>query len=137
MQCPDCSGVLTPIFYEEVNIHFCSGCKGRLLDEQKLNKIETSRDESFERNKKHSKSKSFEGVRSCPACEVQMEKVKYGKFSPKIIDKCPQCTNIWLDEGELEDIQVAHEMYEDNINKGKKSSQQHKKHSNHKIQLAH
>lgn len=126
MQCPDCNSELASIFYEEVNIHFCSGCKGRLLDEQKLNKIETSREETFERNKKHSKSKSFEGVRSCPSCDIQMEKVKYGKFSPKVIDKCPQCSSIWLDEGELEDIQVAYEMYEDNVNKGKKSPQQQK-----------
>lgn len=126
MQCPDCNGALIPVFYEEVKIHFCPACKGRLLNEQKLNKIEASRDESVERNKKHSKTKSFEGVRSCPACNVQMEKAKYGKFSPKIIDKCPQCTNIWLDEGELEDIQVAHEMYQDNINKGKKPTQQQK-----------
>lgn len=126
MQCPDCNSELIPIFYEEVSIHFCSGCNGRLLDEQKLSKIESSREETFERNKKHSKPTSFEGVRSCPSCNIQMNKVKYGKFSPKIIDKCLQCSNIWLDEGELEDIQVAYEMYEDNINKGKKSAPEQK-----------
>tara|TARA_R110002072_G_scaffold74374_4_gene176245 strand:- start:20598 stop:21770 length:1173 start_codon:yes stop_codon:yes gene_type:complete len=126
MQCPDCNSELTPIFYEEVSIHFCSGCKGRLLDAQKLSKIEASREERFERNKKHSKATSFEGVRTCPSCSIQMKKVKYGKFSPKVIDKCLQCSNIWLDEGELEDIQVAYEMYEDNINKGKKSAQEQK-----------
>jgi Zn-finger nucleic acid-binding protein len=120
MQCPDCSNQLMPIFYEDVQIHFCAACKGRLLNEQKLNKIETSRDESFERNKKYSQSRSFESLRSCPGCNMQMEKIKYGKFSPKTIDKCPQCSNIWLDEGELEDIQIAYEMYQDNLNKGKK-----------------
>ncbi len=124
MQCPDCNNQLMPVFYEDVQIHFCPACKGRLLDEQKLNKIETSRDESFERNKKYSKSRSFEGQRSCPGCNMQMEKTKYGKFNPKTIDKCPQCLNIWLDEGELEDIQIAFEMYEDNLNKGKKPKQE-------------
>ena len=123
MQCPNCNSELTATLYEEVNIHFCSACKGRLLNEQKLNKIETSREKSFDQSKKHSKSKSFKGIRSCPSCNIQMEKVKYGKFSPKIIDKCPQCSNIWLYQGELEDIQVAHEMYEDNLNKRKKSAQ--------------
>lgn len=123
MKCPDCSGVLIPIFYEEVNIYFCSACKGRLLNEQKLKRIEISRDESFERNKKYSKRRFSESTRLCPSCDIDMEKVTYGKFSPKVIDECPQCTNIWLDEGELEDIQVAYEMYADNINKGKKSPQ--------------
>ena len=123
MQCPNCNSELTATLYEEVNIHFCSGCKGRLLNEQKLNKIETSREKSFDQSKKHSKSKSFKGIRSCPSCNIQMEKVKHGQFIPKIIDKCPQCSNIWLYQGELEDIQVAHEMYEDNLNKRKKSAQ--------------
>jgi len=119
MQCPDCSGQLTPTLYEGVNIHYCSKCNGRLLDEKKLQKIETTREVSISRNKEHSKSTSHESLRICPACNVQMQKSKYGKYTPWTIDKCPQCNNIWLDEGELEDIQVVYEMYEDNLNKGK------------------
>jgi len=49
-----------------------------------------------------------------------MDKEKYGKYVPRTIDKCPQCGNIWLDEGELEDIQVAYEMYEENTKRVKK-----------------
>ena len=60
MQCPNCSNQLTATLYEGVDIHFCSSCKGRLLDEHKL------------------------------------------------------------DERELEDIQVAYEMYEENTKKAKK-----------------
>lgn len=124
MQCPYCSGQLTSISYEGIDILHCSSCDGKLLDEQKLNKIETSREESISRDKRHSKSRSHEGSRICPACNVQMQKSKYGKYTLKTIDKCPQCNNIWLDAGELEDIQVDYEMYEENINKGKKEKQQ-------------
>ena len=46
-----------------------------------------------------------------------MHKSQYGKYTPWTIDECPECHNIWLDEGELEDIQVAYEIYEDNLNK--------------------
>lgn len=49
-----------------------------------------------------------------------MKKTKYGKYLPKTIDKCPQCGVIWLDEGELEDIQVAYEMYDENTNRRKR-----------------
>ena len=127
MHCPDCSGQLTSILYEGVDINQCSKCKGILLDEQKLNKIETSREETISRKIKHNKSRSHESSLSCPTCNIQMQKSKYGKYTPKTIDKCPQCNNIWLDEGELEDIQVAHEMYEDNINKGKKVKNENEK----------
>ena len=122
MKCPDCKGDLTQIFYEEVPIHFCSDCNGRLVDEQKLEKIEIARRVKVPRDKKHSKPAYYEVGRVCPACEVPMQKAKYGKYTPRTIDKCPECNSIWLDEGELEDIQVAYEMYEDNVNKGKKKN---------------
>ena len=35
-------------------------------------------------------------------------------------DKCPQCNDIWLDKGELEDIQVAQEIHDENTNKVKR-----------------
>ena len=119
MQCPDCRGELAATSYEDIDIHYCPGCNGRLLDEEKLQKIESSRIEIIKRNKKYSKSRYFEKSRDCPACDVPMQKSKYGKFTPRNIDKCPQCSSIWLDEGELEDLQVAQEMYEENINRRK------------------
>jgi len=44
---------------------------------------------------------------------------KYGKFIERTVDKCPECEGIWLDKGELEDIQVAYEMYEENIRRNR------------------
>ena len=119
MQCPNCSNQLTATLYEGFNIHVCSSCKGRLLDEQKLGEIEKKRGLYISRDQGHTDSNHYDGTRFCPGCDTKMEKAKYGKYVPRTIDKCPQCNNIWLDEGELEDIQVAYEMYEENTTKAK------------------
>ena len=120
MQCPNCPDQLTATLYEGVDIHVCSSCKGILLNEQKLGEIEKKRELVISRDQGHTKSNHYDGTRFCPDCDISMDKAKYGKYVPRTIDKCPQCKNIWLDKGELEDIQVAYEMYEENTKKVKK-----------------
>ena len=119
MQCPDCHGQLTDILYEGVSIQSCPKCKGYWLDEKALQEIESKRVISISRDRVHAKPRPYDGTRTCPACSIPMQKAKYGKYVPRTIDSCPQCRKIWLDEGELEDIQVAHEMYEENTGKVK------------------
>ena len=121
MDCPQCTGQLTATTYEGVDIHVCTSCKGCLLDEKRLGEIETTRDELISRDHGHTNTGRYEGTRICPSCDIAMEKAKYGKYAAKTVDKCAQCNDIWLDEGELEDIQVAYEMYEENTNKVKKN----------------
>ena len=124
MQCPNCSGQLTATLYEFEDVHLCSSCNGILLDEQKLGEIESKRERLLSREKIHAVARHYDGSRTCPNCSLNMEKAKYGKYYPKTIDKCPQCNNIWLDEGELEDIQIAYEMYAENTNKKKEPEPQ-------------
>lgn len=119
MQCPNCPEQLLAILYERIDIHQCPACKGTLLDEQSLRQIERVRGRYIARNTSHTVAPPYDGPRRCPSCDVTMKKAKYGKYSPKTIDKCPQCHVIWLDEGELEDIQVAYELYEENTSKKK------------------
>jgi Zn-finger nucleic acid-binding protein len=117
MQCPSCSGQLEESLYERVKILVCPSCKGNLLDEESLLEIENRREKVISRAKAHTDIRHYEGTRICPKCSIAMEKVKYGKYIPKTIDKCPQCLSIWLDKGELEDIQVAQEIHDENTNK--------------------
>jgi Zn-finger nucleic acid-binding protein len=117
MNCPDCRGQLTPVLYEGVSIHVCPACKGSLLDEQKLSQIEINREKPIPRDQVHTKPQRLNNSRICPGCNIGLEKSKYGKYFPRSIDKCVQCNLIWLDEGELEDIQIAYEMYDENTNK--------------------
>jgi Zn-finger nucleic acid-binding protein len=121
MQCPACNGQLEATLYEGVSIHVCSSCKGSLLDEDRLGEIERICERVISREKGHTETRHYEGTRVCPKCSIAMQKAKYGKYIPKTIDKCPQCNDIWLDKGELEDIQVAHEIYDENTNKVKKN----------------
>lgn len=121
MQCPVCRGQLEAALYEGVNIHTCPSCKGNLLDEERLGEIEKLRERVISREKGHTDTRHYEGTRVCPNCSIPMEKAKYGKYIPKTIDQCPQCKDIWLDKGEMEDIQVAYEIYDENTNKVKKN----------------
>ena len=83
------------------------------MDEENLQKIERSRKEFIDHNIRHRKSQ-YEDRRSCPKCDVNMIKSKYDKFETITLNKCEQCSGIWLDVGELEDIQVAYEKNEEN-----------------------
>ena len=117
MQCPNCSNQLTATRYEGFDMHVCPSCEGRLLAEQQLGQIERKRELFISRDQGHYDSNHYDGIRFCPECDTRMEKTKYGKYVPRTIDKCPQCSKIWLDKGELEDIQVAYEMHEENTKK--------------------
>jgi len=119
MNCPSCPGELTEVHYEGERIYTCTSCNGVMLDEEKLKKIELNRQTRISRDQGHANSRHYEGTRLCPDCDTRMEKSKYGKYFPLTIDKCPQCSNIWLDKGELEDIQVAFEVFEENTNRVK------------------
>jgi Zn-finger nucleic acid-binding protein/uncharacterized membrane protein len=94
------------------------------LKEEILGDIERNPEKRISRDKLHTQIRNYEGSRTCPSCSIAMQKTKYGKYAPKRIDKCPKCNNIWLDAGELEDIQVAYEMFDENTNKKNKSEPQ-------------
>ncbi|MCK5328741.1 MAG: zf-TFIIB domain-containing protein [Candidatus Latescibacteria bacterium] len=42
----------------------------------------------------------------CPACNVEMEQLKYEGVN---VDRCPSCEGVWLDSGELRLIVVIEE----------------------------
>jgi Zn-finger nucleic acid-binding protein/uncharacterized protein YxjI len=133
MNCPDCQGKLVPRTYEGVVLDQCIQCSGILLTELKLKQIEVSQEQTLDKNKQHSQSRGYDSTRHCPSCSQVMEKKQYGKFKGKTIDTCNACKLIWLDEGELEDIQVAYEMYVKNL---KKSKSQPKPAAQHIIQFS-
>ena len=118
MKCADCENALEPTPYEDVSILCCPKCNGRFLDEEQLQNIEKCREVRIDRKKRYSKRR-YEKSRLCPQCNTTMEKTQHGIYTPVNINKCSQCSGIWLDEGELEDIQNNNEMHVDNLNKNK------------------
>ena len=114
MKCPNDENTLTPDHYEDVEIFVCTRCKGRFMAEENLQKIEKSLKEFIDHDIRHRK-RQYEDRRSCPKCNVNMIPSKYDRFETVTLNKCEQCSGIWLDAGELEDIQIAYEKYAENM----------------------
>jgi len=90
----------------------CSSCHGKLIDEEILHKIESVTAEEATPAIQAAQADPGERLRNCPTCRIAMQKTPYGKLKAKTtIDKCPKCSYIWLDQGELEAIQASYALY--------------------------
>ena len=110
MQCPSCDDVLHRIEYEGMPICTCPGCKGEFLDGRELKYIERKQEIQFDRAERNRLLFGKTGPRKekrliCPRCGNHMSKGRYRK-TEVIIDHCKSCSGVWLDDQELEKIQV-------------------------------
>ncbi|MFC1461387.1 zf-TFIIB domain-containing protein [Verrucomicrobiota bacterium] len=117
MKCPRCSSELRTIDYEGARIETCPDCGGEWLDQGELKQIVQTVEESFPQDLRDSldavnKSifsidESVENQLSCPKCPtIEMNRFNYASSSGIALDKCPECSGIWLDKDELEHVQV-------------------------------
>lgn len=123
MKCPDCSNTLRRMRYEGVEIHTCDGCGGEFIGPQQLVHIVRTRDARFDAQLKAKLAdrqplfgvpvEETDRALACPACEVDMTIVNYGGDSGVFIDKCRDCGGVWLDNEELEKIQILVERWQD------------------------
>jgi len=103
--------------YEGVTIDECVECGSVWLDRGELGPILDSRETEFtveQRALYFQRLRS--GVRrgdapprSCPVCGVEMQVFNYGGNSGVFLDRCPDKHGLWLDPGDLENIQIAME----------------------------
>ena len=125
MKCPHCSNPLQTIDYEGIKIETCRSCQGEWLDHQELAHITRAREVRFSEEERRAiaKSTTIKGVvladvdrdLKCPKCGGQTDAINYGGDSGIIIDRCTECKGIWLDEHELENIQMLVEGWEDHL----------------------
>lgn len=120
MECPKDKCVLKKKLYESiVEVDECPLCQGLWLDAGELEKIqETIKNDYSDEFKKipdyiggaytMAKAKQ-EGKRECPKCSKPMDKREYGYCSQIIVDVCPACGGIWLDKGELQNLEIFFE----------------------------
>lgn len=117
MDCPRCRFMLVESEYEGERVQFCSTCWGYWLTRRQLFQItgqigyrftaeavqavETSFDEQGDANRQGSEGETIK----CPECGVEMVRKIYMPECPVIIDEC-QNHGIWLDTGEIKDLQV-------------------------------
>ena len=120
MKCPIDKIELNKQIYEgDVEIERCPQCKGVWLDAGELEEIlETIENDYTEELKSipDSVGRAYEMARSkleserkCHNCGKSMEKREYGYCSQIMIDVCPSCRGIWLDNGEIQALEVFFE----------------------------
>jgi Zn-finger nucleic acid-binding protein len=117
MLCPRCQLSLSPQEYENENVSFCQTCWGHWLSRTQLDSIVKKVEYKFSRLEtkavlqtiSEKGDKDRQGAESqiinCPECDRPMEKKTYAEGCPIEIDECPQ-HGIWLDTGEIKDLQV-------------------------------
>lgn len=122
MNCPSCGQPLGEQIYEGVKIDVCTGCQGVWLDEGEMQRIVERREATFSQEQIASvegahrhvtvkKEDMGEGY-NCPKCGAKCRRSNYAYASGIIIDKCPNRHGTWLDESELEKIQIVVEEWE-------------------------
>jgi Zn-finger nucleic acid-binding protein len=90
----------------EVEIDYCTDCKGVWLDAGELEMLLD--DQGKAKKLIHSFAKdtsSKEKARRCPICDKKMEKIDVGHDKPTLlIDRCAKGDGLWFDRGELTGI---------------------------------
>lgn len=101
MKCPKCQDELHVITFEGVDVDFCSGCKGIWFDEDEVAfAMELPEDiPQLADVQKQARQTDYE----CPRCgsSSMLEEMKFTPVNELLIDRCPQCKGIWLDNQEF------------------------------------
>ncbi len=104
MKCPACKESLVIRELHEIEVDYCTNCKGIWLD---AGELELMLDDDTEKAKLIQSLEivydSNEKKLKCPICKDKMEKVRH-KDVNAVTDKCIHNHGIWFDKGELEEI---------------------------------
>ena len=84
----------------QVEIDYCSACKGIWLDSGELELLFQNSDEKSLAESLTSRLDYIEEKRKCPICKMKMEKVEFDK-TEIILDSCLNNHGLWFDNGEL------------------------------------
>lgn len=103
--CPDCRVPLVEKSYDQIVFKECPECAGLWILEKDLSTIE-ARDphalaviDSLDKPSKEPVYRS--SARPCPECGLLMERFRFNRNTPIILDRCMCCEGIWVDDGEL------------------------------------
>jgi Zn-finger nucleic acid-binding protein len=113
-RCPVCKTPTDLIRYEHVPVYNCGTCGGHWLTPSKLNVILRRQEVLMPpavRQKMDDLARAANSARklNCLSCGVTMQKRQMGWARGLALDQCPRCESIWLDQGELEKLQIAWE----------------------------
>lgn len=115
MQCPRCDCTLRKVNYEGVETDMCDNCWGFWLDKGELEVILESRELNFSTEERDlilavlgPSDRLLTDPASCPTCGNTMELHRVDELLPIAVDRCRE-HGIWLDTGELKNLQLMTE----------------------------
>lgn len=104
LPCPRCGLKMKKVFINQrdlvIAVDHCIECEGYWFDSEELNSV-VEDSENLIDGRTEELLKEGEHL-TCPRCNVEME-TQY--MFDVIIDRCPECNGIWLDRGELFQVQ--------------------------------
>jgi Zn-finger nucleic acid-binding protein len=118
MECQICSGTITPVKIDDIEILRCEKCRGFWIKSGDLNKLIKHGAGDLEFSSiDHHMHRDTHGIMKCVYCDDQaMIKINFIEYSDIILDFCEECGAFWIDHGETEKMQA----YVDKIESNKK-----------------
>jgi hypothetical protein len=106
MDCPVCKNAMITLELTEVEVDYCTGCKGVWLDAGELEMLLGDDGKAKMLISSFIKDMSCsEKPKQCPICDKKMEKIIVGEKKPTLlIDRCSKGDGLWFDNGELNNI---------------------------------
>ena len=106
MDCPVCKNAMITLELAEVEVDYCTGCKGVWLDAGELEMLLGDNGKAkILINSFIKDMSSGEKPKQCPICDKKMEKIVVGDTGPAmLIDRCTRGDGLWFDRGELADV---------------------------------
>lgn len=107
MNCPACGHGLSPITTADLTVDACvDGCGGIWFDQFELKKVDEAHEAAGEAllsiPRQPDREVNREKRYSCPKCpDIVMMRHYSSAKRQVVVDDCPNCGGVWLDEGEL------------------------------------
>ena len=106
MICPVCKRDMIVVEYRDIELDYCTGCKGVWFDSGELELLLESHNleeaKLFFKNMHDSpEAITSEKRRKCPICGRKMKKKVIGEQAEILIDVCGEEHGLWFDGGEV------------------------------------
>jgi Zn-finger nucleic acid-binding protein len=111
-KCPVCNATMNAYDVFHIAVEACPGCRGMFLDRNELRKLKDKAKKDTWQNLRWmddeietiEKANLTASARKCPKCQGQrLLTTNFGESSV-LIDYCPSCHGIWLDNNEFQEI---------------------------------
>jgi Zn-finger nucleic acid-binding protein len=120
MRCPrDTSELQGKVYEGSVEVDQCPQCAGMFLDKGELETIQANIEKDHRRAVVESADTTQDlvevaendvrGPVDCMKCGARMERRRYGFGSQTVIDECPKGCGLWLDGGEIQELERFYE----------------------------